>query len=335
VTPDSDRPGVLVVFTGGTISMLVDAATGAAAPALDGAAILARTPGLDAIARVEPVDWGLVPASHLRFDQLIDIARILRDALARPDISGAVVVQGTDAIEETAMAWDLLVDSPKPVVVVGAMRHAGDPGYEGPSNLLEAVRVAAAPEVREQGTIVVMGSVILPATDVVKTDTDHYDTFRAPNGGPIGDIRADVVRLHRRRTDRAPLATLPDRAAEPVDLLVATVSADDRLIRAAVASGSRGIVMAATGAGNTDPALLAGAEAAMAAGIPVVLASRAQSGRAGARYGFAGGGAWWIKAGAIPAGALSGPKARVVLALGLGAGLDDAGLRRLFAAAGG
>jgi L-asparaginase len=104
---------VVVVFTGGTISMLVDPATGAAAPALDGAAILARTPGLDAIAQVEPVDWGLVPASHLRFDQVLDIARILRDALARPDVAGAVVVQGTDSIEETAMAWDLLVDSPK------------------------------------------------------------------------------------------------------------------------------------------------------------------------------------------------------------------------------
>ena len=46
------------------------------------------------------------------------------------------------------MAWDLLVDSPKPVVVVGAMRHAGDPGYEGPSNLQDAVRVAASPDAR-------------------------------------------------------------------------------------------------------------------------------------------------------------------------------------------
>jgi L-asparaginase len=173
VTRAADRRRVVVVFTGGTISMLVDPATGAAAPALDGAAILARTPGLDAIAQVEPVDWGLVPASHLRFDQLLDIARLLRDALARPDVAGAVVVQGTDSIEETAMAWDLLVPSPKPVVVVGAMRHAGDPGYEGPSNLRDAVRVAASGALDDQGTVVVMGSVILPAADVIKTDTDR------------------------------------------------------------------------------------------------------------------------------------------------------------------
>ena len=58
---------------------------------------------------------------------------------------------------------------------------------------------------------------------------------------------------------------------------LATVSADDRLMRASIASGVRGIVVAATGAGNTDPSLLAAAEDAMARGIPVVLATRALS----------------------------------------------------------
>lgn len=335
MTRGADLPRVVVVFTGGTISMLIDPATGAPVPALDGAAILARTPGLDGIAQVEPVDWGLVPASHLRFDQVIDIARILRDALARSEVTGAVVVQGTDSIEETAMAWDLLVDSPKPVVVVGAMRHAGDPGYEGPANLRDAVRVAASPLVREQGTVVVMGSVILHAADAVKTDTDRYDTFRAPNSGPLGDVRGDEVVVWHRRTSRRTLEVIPEHAAEPVDLLLATISADDRLIRAAIHTGTRGIVVAATGAGNTDATLLEAAREAMARGIPVILATRALAGRAGPRYGFAGGGAWWIRAGAISAGTLSGPKARVVLALGLGAGLDDEGLRRLFADAGG
>jgi L-asparaginase len=276
-----------------------------------------------------------VPASHLRFDQVLEVARILRDALARPDVDGAVVVQGTDSIEETAMAWDLLVDSVKPVVVVGAMRHAADPGYEGPSNLRDAVRAAASASLREQGTVVVMGSVILPATDVVKTDTDRYDTFRAPNSGPLGDIRGDEVSLRRRRAVRATLPAIPEHAAEPVDLVVATISADDRLMRAAIDGGARGIVVAATGTGNTDPSLLEAATAAMSRGIPVVLATRVLAGRAGPRYGFPGGGAWWVREGAILAGTLSAPKARVALALGLGAGLDDAGLRRLFGDAGG
>lgn len=335
MTAAGDRPRVVVVFTGGTISMLTDPVTGAATPALDGQAIVARTPGLGAIAELEAIDWGLVPASHLRFDQLIGIARILRAALARPEVTGAVVVQGTDVMEETAVAWDILVDSPKPVVVVGAMRHAADPGYEGPANLRDAVHAAASPDLRDQGTLVVMGGAILPAVDAIKTDTDRYDTFQAPNAGAVGDVRGGVVRVHRRRTRRTWLPVIPEHAAEPIDLLIATVSADDRLFRASMASGARGIVMAATGAGNTDPALLAAARDAITAGLPVVLASRVLTGRVSGAYGFPGGGTMWLGAGAIPAGMLSGPKARVVLALALGAGLDDTGLRQLFRDVGG
>ena len=57
-------PTVAVVFTGGTISMGFDPVAGGNVPTLDGAAILARTPGLDAIADVVPIDRGLKPASH-------------------------------------------------------------------------------------------------------------------------------------------------------------------------------------------------------------------------------------------------------------------------------
>src|SRR5262245_1673080 len=99
-----------------------DPAAGGNVPALDGAAILARTPGPDAIAEVEAIDRGLTPASHFTFATLIEIAGQLRARLAEPDVDGAVVVQGTDTIEESAFAWDLLLDGPKPVIVTGAMR---------------------------------------------------------------------------------------------------------------------------------------------------------------------------------------------------------------------
>ena len=69
----------------------------------------------------------------------------------------------------------------------------------------------------------------------------------------------------------------------------------------------------------------------MTAGIPVVLASRTGAGRVGPTYAFPGGGARWAQAGAIMAGTLTPVKARVALALGLGAGLDRDGLERLLA----
>lgn len=324
-----DRKRVAVVFTGGTISMLPDPVTGAAVPTLRGTEILARTSGLADLADLEAVDWGLVPASHMRFGQILEIARLLEATLARPDIDGAVVVQGTDVMEETAFAWDLLLASHKPVAVVGAMRNASDPDYDGPANLHDAVRAACRPEMRGQGVCVVMGGRVLPADDVRKSDSHALDTFRAPSHGPVALIDGGRFTLLAPRGARRRLAPIPAVAAEPVPLITAVVSMDGSPLRQAVAGGARGIVVAATGAGNTDPDLLAAAVGAMAAAVPVVLVTRCLSGRAAPDYGFPGGGQTWFRAGAIPGGRLSGPQARVALSLGLGAGLDGEGLRAL------
>lgn len=309
--------------------MLPDPATGAAVPALDGAAILERVPGLESIARLEPIDWGLVPASHLRFSQILEIGGLIADAAEREDVDGVVVVQGTDVLEETAYAWDLLHAIDTPVVVVGAMRNAGDPDYEGPANLTDAVRVAADPRLRGQGVTVVMDGRILPADDVTKTNSQAIDTFQALNDGPLGFVRGGEVVLERDRGDRRMLVVWPEAAAEPVALLTAVVSTDGSLLRAAHRQGSRAIVVEATGSGNTDPDLLAAAVEAMDDGVPVALTTRCASGAVGPLYGFPGGGRSWQQAGAILAGTLSGPKARVALALGLGASLDRAGLGEL------
>ena len=323
-------PVVVVVFTGGTISMLPDPVTGAAVPALDGAAILARTPGLDAIAHVEPVDWGLIPASHLGFDQVASIAASIRAAQRRPEVAGVVVVQGTDVIEETAYAFDLLCEPDPPVIVVGAMRNAADPGYEGPANLRDAVRVAASGRFAGEGALVVMGGLVIPADDVAKTHTHAYDTFRPTNAGPVGTVRDGAIeRLARRPSNRRPIG-MPIGPVPVVALVTATIGSDGSPLRWAVAGGAHGIVVAATGAGNTHPDLLVAATEAMAAGIPVVLASRVPAGRVAPDYGFPGAGARWHAAGAIPAGYRSALKARVLLALALGAGLETAAIRTLF-----
>jgi L-asparaginase len=104
---------------------------------------------------------------------------------------------------------------------------------------------------------------------------------------------------------------------------------DGSLVDAALAAGADGFVIEATGAGNTSARLLEACERAIGAGLPVVLTTRAAAGRAGAGYAFPGGGATWLRAGAMLAGHLGGPKARIALALGIGAGLDREGLAAL------
>jgi len=322
---------VAVVFTGGTISMRHDPGAGGNVPALGGAALLVTVPGLDAIADVVAIDRGLTPASHFTFGALFTIFATVRDALADPSIDGAVVVQGTDTIEETAFFLDLLHAGPKPVVVTGAMRSASSVDYDGPANLTGAVRLAASGEAvgADLGVVVALAGSIEAADDVTKTHASAFDTFRALNRGSLGRIEPDRVILTAGRGARRHVAT--ERAAERVFLVTTTVATDGLPISALHAAGADGFVVAATGAGNTAPALLEAAEAAMADGLPVVVTTRCPIGAANADYAFPGGGATWRRAGAIPAGHLGGPKARIALALGLGAGLDRAGLVALLA----
>lgn len=314
-------------------------ARGAAVPALRGAEILGLTPGLDEIAELEPIDWGLIPASHLSLDQVLGIGRVVRDALARPEIDGAVMVQGTDTIEETAFAWDLVVDGDKPVVVTGAMRNADQPGYDGPANLRDAVRVAGSREARGLGTMVAMHGTVLPGDDARKVHTSALDAFVAPNVGAVGRIVDGRLTIDTdaaaRRAQRRRLAAVPDHAAEPVPIVAAWIGSDGSVLRAIRALEPRGIVIAATGAGNTHPDLLAAARDAIADGIPVALASRVPTGAVAPAYGFAGGGATWIAAGALPTGWLGPAKARIALSLGRGAGLSGAEIGALLAGRGG
>ena len=322
-------PRVVVVFTGGTISTVFDPLAGGNVPLLDGAAILARTPGLDAIADVVPIDRGHIAASHFTFPQLLELAAVLRTALADPEVAGAVVVQGTDTIEETSFCWDLVLDGAKPVVVTGAMRASDQASFDGPANLRDAVRIAASPVARGAGVVVSLAGTIEPADDVTKLHATALDTFGSPNGGSLGRVDQDGVTLFRARTARRQVTT--DRAAERVHLISATVAMDGSLLDAAMTAGADGFVVAAIGSGNTSPQLLAAAERAIRGGIPVALASRCPAGRATAGYAFPGGGATWLRAGALPVGHLCALKARVALALGLGAGLDRDGLIRLLA----
>jgi L-asparaginase len=313
------KPRIAIVFTGGTIAMRSDTGHGGNVPTLGGAALLETVPGLDAIADVVPIEWGLVPASHLTFAQVLDIGRVLERELARPDVAGAVVVQGTDVIDETAFAWDLLPLPPKPVVVVGAMRSASEAEPDGPENLRNAVAAAGDPDLAALGVVVAMAGEIHAADDVRKTHTHDLATFRSPNHGRLGTVERGRVTLERTRAP-ARLARIPERAALPVHAVTVALEADDGIVAALGDPLPAGLVVAGAGGGNTPPLFLALARRLIAAGVPVALTTRCPSGQARPGYAFEGGSSQWWDAGALFTGTLDALKARVLLALGIGSG---------------
>jgi L-asparaginase len=115
--------------------------------------------------------------------------------------------------------------------------------------------------------------------------------------------------------------------ASRVDVVKLVMGSDNRFVRAALETGTRGIVLEAFGRGNATPAVTKAALEAIQRGIPVAVTSRSPQGRVAPVYG-AGGGSDLAGAGAIFCGDLSAVKARVLMALLLGSGADQPALRR-------
>jgi L-asparaginase len=322
-----------LLFTGGTIAMRLDPATGAAVPALGAGDLLAEVPAIADVAEFESEDFSRLPGPHVTPEQMWRLARRAAAWLERPDVDGLVITHGTDTIEETAFLLDLLLTSDKPVVLVGAMRTVSDASWDGPGNLLAAARVAACPAARGYGVLVVMDEQILPAREVRKVHTEAAGSFATPEFGPLGVVDAGVVIFRR-----APIArpSWHDRAAEPglrvrrietnVVLLQSFTGMDDRLVRAVADSDARGLAMIAFGRGNVPPSIVPALGDIVRAGRLVTISSRCVAGRVRPRYGYEGGGFHLTKIGAILAGDLSGAKARLLqmVALGLAGDVNEA-----------
>lgn len=328
---------IAILFTGGTIAMRVDQATGSAVPALTGQDILAHVPQLADVADVELEDVSRLPGPHVTPEHMWRLARRVAAWLERPDVDGVVVTHGTDTLEETAYFLDIAITGEKPVVLVGAIRTVTEPSWDGPANLVHAVKVAAAPQSRGRGVVVAMNEQILSAREAEKVHTEAAASFQSREFGPVGVVDAGVVRYLRtvpRESDWSDAdadGLLRVRRFEPdVDLVKVTAGADGRFVRCSVASGARGLVLEALGRGNVPPAMLGDLEGALRAGLPVVLTSRCGAGSVRERYGYEGGGQGLRELGLIFGGRLSGVKARIKLMLALGHTRDHERLRAIF-----
>ena len=93
---------IVLVFTGGTISMRHDPAAGGAVPALAGQDILNMIPQLRDIAQLEVDDFGAFPGPHMTTERMWELRNRIRTHLERPDVKGVVIAHGTDSLEESA-----------------------------------------------------------------------------------------------------------------------------------------------------------------------------------------------------------------------------------------
>ncbi len=246
-----------------------------------------------------------------------DVLR-LRDEINRRVTDGArgvVVTQGTDTIEETAFALDLLWRGEAPIVITGAMRNPSLPGSDGPANLLAAVQVAASDSARGLGVLVVFNDEIHAARFVSKTHTSRPSAFQSPLAGPIGWVSEGRPVIAAKPLGRFPLNIPSGNDIPPVALIRQVLDDDGWILPALATHGFRGAVIEGFGGGHVTPAMVARIEE-LVAQMPVVLASRTGSGEVlGSSYSYPGSETELLELGLVRAGALDGLKARVLLSL--------------------
>jgi L-asparaginase len=332
-TGSARTPRVTVFGLGGTIAMTAGGA-GGVVPGLSVGQLLAAIPALAALrTSVDVVDFRSRPGASLTFDDLEQLGMAVRQRIAE-GVDGVVVTQGTDTIEETAYLLDLRHHGAAPVVVTGAMRNPTLPGADGPANLLAAISVAADPVVRDLGCLVVFADEIHAAGRVRKSHSTSPATFQSPNGGPLGYVVEGRARLLNRPTGRYRVPPPVSSTAPRVGLRVVSLD-DEGAALDAPAVRLDGLVVAGFGAGHV-PSGWVPPLAALAARIPVVLASRASGGPVlSATYGFPGSEMDLLGRGLIPAGLLDPYKARILLRAVLAAGADRAQITAAFQAAAG
>lgn len=328
-------PKVAVIGTGGTITAM--SAIGpldlfeytSTGRMLEADQLVERFAEVRQVADILPVRFKAVPSTAVAFPEwkqvVIEADKV---AAAHKDLAGIVVLHGTATLEETAYALSLTAKVAVPIVVVGAQRPASALSTDAGLNLVNAVRTAACPDSRGLGVLVCLNDEIQAAREVTKTSTARLQTFRSPDFGALGHADGDRISYYRRPLRKAAPDTEFDirglDALPRVDIAYSYAGNDGAATRAFVTAGAKGIVAAGFAPGLLAPAEMDALKAAVAAGVTVVVSSRAGSGRTFPASKI-------VEAGFITADNLNPQKARILLSLALTKTSDRDEIRRMFA----
>ena len=148
---NESKPRVYLVGTGGSISFVGRTRTDYTNYSYDGKHLtidemLERVPEVREFADVRAEQFLNLGSTDVTPEHWLGLAKrinqIFRDD---PNAAGVAVTHGTATLEETAYFLNLTVKSSKPVVVTGAMRPPTGLGTDSDVNLIDCIRVAAAP----------------------------------------------------------------------------------------------------------------------------------------------------------------------------------------------
>ena len=180
----NSKKSVLLIFTGGTISMTADPDTGALRPA-DFEVMMKLLPELGELGiDIHGIPLlPLVDSSDIGPDTWERIALVIQDNYAQFD--GFVVLHGTDTMSYSASALSFMLDGlTKPVIFTGSQLPIGVLRTDAKENLITAVEIAAA---HSNGDAMVpevclfFEDKLFRANRTTKQNSEHFNAFASFN----------------------------------------------------------------------------------------------------------------------------------------------------------
>src|SRR6185369_4041241 len=181
-------PRIKVLATGGTIAgaQATQADAGYKSGTFSVDDLIKAVPQLKSIAEMSGEQVANIGSQTMNHEVWLKLAARVNEVLKGSDTDGVVITHGTDTMEETGYFLSLVVKSDKPIVLVGSMRPATAISADGNMNLYNAVALAASPNAKGRGPLVVLNDEIHYGREAQKMNATQLNTFQSPNRGRAG-----------------------------------------------------------------------------------------------------------------------------------------------------
>ncbi len=320
------RDKIALVVAGGEIGMKFSERRNGHAPEVTADEMLQWLP-TEVSENVHLVDWSHQAGSHYTVRMTSDLMEIL-SKLVVDGIQGIVVTCGTDTMEEMAYLADLMWAYPQPIIFTGAINPSDIVGSDALLNLQKSFCAARSQATWGMGVLMCLQEQLFAASETSQGSNYRRDGFVAFDRGPVGEIIGDSIVI--RRTPKRGKVLEGVVPARNVEILYSSLGGGERLISALASSADLpdGVVIAAFGSGNVFPAWIPHIKGLIKSEVPVLLSSRCPFGQVMSLYGFEGSASRLFEIGVLNGGDLHPLKARLRLAVGIGAGLSGQDLQK-------
>ncbi len=175
---------ILLIYTGGTIGMKKDFATGSL-KAFNFSKLLQRIPELKLLdCEIETISFeNPIDSSNMNPEKWVQLATIIEENYTTFD--GFVVLHGSDTMSYTASALSFMMEHlAKPIIFTGSQLPIGDLRTDAKENLITAIQIAS---LRDNGQAVVQEVCLYfeyklyRGNRTTKINAEHFKAFTSPN----------------------------------------------------------------------------------------------------------------------------------------------------------